>query len=369
MYCNVALPTPLRQAQCVLYKDELIICGGALQKDCYSYHTIKNEYKFICKYPTNVKLDGHCVVKLIGNNKNSNEITLLSFGGWIKHTLVMKYVSVWSNDNEMNKSEKSINYNRWVPFTDNKNHPVNIGGYQDSYIGVHALIGGSNNHLLFITYLVNNISVFDLNTFQFIKHDKLPTGYIKDNCFVSKSENGQEMMRTNKEKNNKIYEMLLFCKNTGLSIEYDEDNNTFKSYPISVCDDIAPFYHYAYARINDIILFFGGWSDIKRFASKSVYKYSIQEKKWMAFQNALPSALYNCIAIPNEENTYIHIIGGGYDENSALAIHMKTKVRVWDPLQLSKSEIKFVIQYWIRTSKIKLVWVYDLDKFIFKYSK
>ncbi|ETO02207.1 hypothetical protein RFI_35229, partial [Reticulomyxa filosa] len=46
------LPTPLSRSQCVLHKHELLICGGRYQRACYSYHTIKNKYKFICKYPS-----------------------------------------------------------------------------------------------------------------------------------------------------------------------------------------------------------------------------------------------------------------------------------------------------------------------------
>ncbi|ETO33606.1 hypothetical protein RFI_03496, partial [Reticulomyxa filosa] len=202
------LPTPLEQSQCVLHKHELLICGGISRRACYSYHTLKNEYKFICEYPSHVTLWGHCVVKLVNSNSNSdkdnNQITLLSFGGspiTKKHTLVMKYVSVWSdgdnnddeNENETNKSKKlsklnqlnkSNNYNEWIPFTDNHNHPIIIRRNDDYYLGARVLIGGINNHLLFITYRDNNISVFDLNTFQFIKHDQLPTNnIIKYHCF------------------------------------------------------------------------------------------------------------------------------------------------------------------------------------------
>ncbi|ETO36147.1 hypothetical protein RFI_00915, partial [Reticulomyxa filosa] len=93
------LPTLLWQSQCVLHKHEFIICGGFGQRACYSYDTLKNEYKFICEYPSDVELIGHCVVKLVDNNNNNNQdrdqITLLSFGsnynGKSKHTLVMKY--------------------------------------------------------------------------------------------------------------------------------------------------------------------------------------------------------------------------------------------------------------------------------------
>ncbi|ETO26090.1 hypothetical protein RFI_11048 [Reticulomyxa filosa] len=271
------LPIRLEQSQCVSHKHELIICGGAGERACYSYHTLKNEYKLICEYPSNVKLSGHCVVKLVDNNKeDNNQITLLSFGsiyvGQYHHTLVMKYVSVWSN-NIPDKSNELNNYNQWVPFTNKYNHPIIIGEDQGAFEGVRAVIGGSNNNLLFITYLKSNISVFDLNTFQFIKRIYLPIDYVGYPCFILNSENGQgqEMTKINKQNN----QMLLFCKTTGLSIGYDEDNNIFTFNELPVCDNIALFRNYAYVCINDIILFFGGCGD---GISKSVYKYSIREK-------------------------------------------------------------------------------------------
>ncbi|ETO33560.1 hypothetical protein RFI_03542 [Reticulomyxa filosa] len=325
------LPIQLEQSQCVLHKHELLICGCYVERACYSYHTLKDEYKFICEYPSDVKLKGHCVVKLLdsnsNNDKDNNQITLLSFGGSLitkRHTLMMKYVSVWSDDNnnddenETNKSEKlndlnrlnkSNNYNQWLPFIDNHNHPLIIGRDQD---------------------------MFDLNTFQFTKHDTLPAkNIIYYHCFVSKSENGQvqEMIKTN-QKNEQNYQMLLFFKDTGLSIEYDEDNNTFQFHQLPVCKSIAPFKLYAYVCINDIILFFGGYNWEKKIYSKSVYKYSIRENEWMTFQNTLPSPLYGCVAILSEEDNHIHIIGGIDDEDTIVSTHMKTKVRVCDPSQL-----------------------------------
>ncbi|ETO33458.1 hypothetical protein RFI_03647, partial [Reticulomyxa filosa] len=113
------LPIAISQSQCVLHKDEILICGSLDDSNCYSYHTLKSEYKFICEYPSNVTLIGHCVVKLVDSSKSSNQITLLSFGGLKKHTLIMKYVSVWSddnNENKMNKSKelkKADNCNQW----------------------------------------------------------------------------------------------------------------------------------------------------------------------------------------------------------------------------------------------------------------
>ncbi|ETO03952.1 hypothetical protein RFI_33451, partial [Reticulomyxa filosa] len=137
------LPIRLDHAQCVIHKHELLICGGWDKRDCYSYHKIKNEYKLI-----------------YNNNKDSNQITILSFGGDIyKHTLVMKYISVWSNLSDIsNKSNEFNNYNQWIPFKDNHNNPIIIGRDDDNYHGMRAVIGGSNNNLLFITYHPENIS-------------------------------------------------------------------------------------------------------------------------------------------------------------------------------------------------------------------
>ncbi|ETO34037.1 hypothetical protein RFI_03057 [Reticulomyxa filosa] len=271
------LPTSLSQSQCVLHKYELLICGGYKQRACYSYNT-----------------KGHCVVKLADNNNNNdNQITLLSFGGYYEHTFVMKYV----------------------------------------------MVGGRNNHLLFITYLDNNISVFDLNTFQFIKHDKLLIdNEICYHCFVSRSENvqRQKMIKTNQEKIKQNYQMLLFCEDTGLSIEYDEDNNTFQFHKLPVCN----------VEKNN-----------KKLVSKSVHKYSIQENTWITFKHTLPIPLYDCFVVLNEDNTYIHVIGGS-NTNGNVAIHMKAYVFVLDSSQLN----------WIRLLEIKLGWINDFDKIIIKYN-
>ncbi|ETN99073.1 hypothetical protein RFI_38414, partial [Reticulomyxa filosa] len=140
-------------------------------------------------------------------------------------------------------------------------------------------------------------------------------------------------------------------------------NNTFQFQRLPVCHDIKSFYFYAYVCINDIILFFGGSNGDG--VLKSVHKYSIRENKWMKFKNTLPSPLRNCVAILNEENNDIHIIGGVNNKAIHVSTHMKTKVSVWDPSQL---ELKFIIQYWIQNSKIKLGWIDDFDKIIMKYS-
>ncbi|ETO05249.1 hypothetical protein RFI_32145 [Reticulomyxa filosa] len=74
---------------------------------------------------------------------------------------------------------------------------------EDNYQGARAVIGGRKNNLLFITYYENNISVYNLNKFKFMKHEILRGAWIQYHCFVSKSENGQvqDMVKMNDTKN------------------------------------------------------------------------------------------------------------------------------------------------------------------------
>ncbi|ETO25449.1 hypothetical protein RFI_11687 [Reticulomyxa filosa] len=237
------------QSQCIAYKHEILFCGGYENSHCYSYHTVRNRYKHICSYPANDSLSGHCVVRLLDND-NPNDITLLSFGGNIKHALVMKYVSVWNEDKDSIKNE-------WQLLVDHHNNPVCIDRQGEYYRGARALIGGSNNHLLFITHSPKDIDVFDLHAFQFINHSILPDNInynIGCHCFVAKKKNPHEKKKD---------EMILFCKETGLSIEYDEDNNTFQFYTLYVCTTMRSFRLFAYIHVDDLILFFGGYGGIE----------------------------------------------------------------------------------------------------------
>ncbi|ETO07198.1 hypothetical protein RFI_30192 [Reticulomyxa filosa] len=317
------LPSPLYRGQCISFNHEILVCGGYHNQKCYSYHTIKRKYKRICLYPSNVELNGHCVIKLMDNN-NSHGITLLSFGGSPKHTLMMKYVSVWDNDVIDVKNESHLN--KWIPFTDNNNNPILIGRDEDNYCGARALISGSDNNLLFITYHPKNISVFDLHTFQYIKHSTLPVDsdtQIKYHCFVLKPTHGL----SKEKKDKKLHEMMLFCKNTGLTIEYDEDYNLFQFYCVWVCTTIRPFYSYGFVCVNDTIWFFGGSSE-DRVISKAVYGYSMLKDQWMKFEQTLSMPLTGCVAILSGDNKYVHIIGG-YNESGTLSTHIKTKVKKW----------------------------------------
>ncbi|ETO06072.1 hypothetical protein RFI_31324 [Reticulomyxa filosa] len=265
-------PFSLKESQCVFYEHELLICGALHSKDCYSYHTLKKEYRFICKYPKNIELIGHCVVK-IKNNKDRNEITLLSFGGPRNRVLIMKYVSIWSNIS--NKSYKLNNYNQWIQLKDNYNNPIHFES--TTYYSGSRAVSETNNDLLFIASASCTISVFDLNTLQFIKNDNLP---------LTRREMGYG------------------C--------FDYQLNMMKI----------------------IILFnFINYLFVEVFHNSLVLEYLIPEKKWVAFKNTLPCELCHCTAILNEKDKYIYIIGG-YNGEETTSVHMRTKVREWDPLYL-----------------------------------
>ncbi|ETO02014.1 hypothetical protein RFI_35425, partial [Reticulomyxa filosa] len=113
-----------------------------------------------------------------------------------KHALVMKYVSVWGND---------INNN-------------------------------------------DNINDNEVNKLKKPKKLNNYNQWIPLHCFVSKPENGTQN------------EMLLFCRYTGLSIKYGEDNNTLQFHKLFFGYTIADLFQYAYVCINDAIWFFGGWN-------------------------------------------------------------------------------------------------------------
>ncbi|ETO01746.1 hypothetical protein RFI_35693, partial [Reticulomyxa filosa] len=323
------LPTPLKDTQCIAYKNEIIMCGGRNNRNCYSYHTIKNKYKLICEYP--FKESGHCVVKLVNNDncKNANEMTLLSFGGYPKHTLVMKYISVWKNEDRQKQS--LIDYNIWKPLMDSHNNEISIGKKEDDYYKVRAVIGGRNRNLLFITHFKNYIDVFDLNTFQFIKHDTLPSDCIHSQCFVSKSENM----------------MLLFCWKLGLSIEYDEINNTFQYQELHVSKNIGTLCAYVYTYINDLILFFGG--KYGGFANE-IYQYSIIDNQWSKFKKRLPLTLKNCVGILNDDNKFIHVVGIYKDTDTYIG-HLLNQA-IPKHIKISTSELLENKKQWIMEKEL-----------------
>ncbi|ETO20421.1 G-protein beta WD-40 repeats containing protein, partial [Reticulomyxa filosa] len=305
-----------------------------------------------------------------------------------------------NNDNDDNDANKTREYNVWTPFTDNDGNTISIGRKEDNYWGARSMIGGSNDHLLFIAYRPKYIDVFDLNTCKCIKRDTLPirneTYY---HCFVPKIDNGFEK----KKKNTKMYEMVLFCRNTGISIKYDEDRNEFQFDQLRVCFTMRPFYAYAYIYVDDFILFFGGEDIASVRISKDIHKYSLIENKWKKLEQTLPIPLGDCVGALTEDNKYVHIFGEQGEGDNTSSVHMKIDMNIllredteiekqWIMEEEEKREIEeikmeldgmkqdlgvkkpkkqiqieIIIEYWVRSLFIKLGWIADFTKIITQY--
>jgi len=137
-----------------------------------------------------------------------------------------------------------------------------------------------------------------------------------------------------------LCEMALFYDQSGLWIQYDENNNKLiSSKKLNVCDDIAQLIGYAYVCVNDIILFFGGL-DIEDQCSNLVYIYSMRDHSWTKC-NDLPSPLNSGVAILNGDQSYIHLIGGENGDKH-LKTHLKTRVDKWivnhSPMKMQSNE-------------------------------
>ncbi|ETO04104.1 hypothetical protein RFI_33298 [Reticulomyxa filosa] len=152
--------------------------------------------------------------------------------------------------------------------------------------------------------------------------------------------------------------MLLFSRNAGLSITYDETSNNFHFQNIRVCTSIRPLFSYACVCVNDCILFFGGDDNFEIRASKDVHKYSIKENRWMKFEQTLPFGLSSFVAILDETNTYVYIIGG-FDGKKAISTHIRVKVEKWmkeetdiEKQQIAEEDKKIEIE---KTKVVKLI--------------
>ncbi|ETN99925.1 hypothetical protein RFI_37542, partial [Reticulomyxa filosa] len=228
------------------------------------------------------------------------------------------------DETDGNKTEEKNAKNEWKPFTNDKMEPVSIGRNKDNFWGASTVIGGSKNHLLFITYRPRNIAVFDLHQLQCIKYDTLPSvNSAFYHCFVSKMDN-------EKDKQSNKQEMILFCRDKGLEVQYDENSNTFYFETLAVCSSMRLLYSYAYVyvNVNDSILFFGGHTPDSD-CSKAVHKYSITTKEWIKFEQTLPNPCFACFGIVSSDNKSVHLLGGRSEESSVSMMHMKTDVNEW----------------------------------------
>ncbi|ETO02064.1 hypothetical protein RFI_35372 [Reticulomyxa filosa] len=279
---EIELPQQYEQTQCISFNDEILICGGFNNQKCYSYHTTKRQYKYICSYPENIELKGHCVVQLVHLQTSPNELHLLSFGGQganiNKATFSMEYKSVWEN----NEVKSDSNSNTWIK----QDNVHTIGEPKDDLEGVRALIGGSKNNLLFMIYSRKNIKVIDLINWKTVLKCKVQ---LKDRtylfcytCFVHFTIN-----------NININRFILFCQDVGIEIQYDEECNKLSYKELQSGWNFNKIF-FSYVCLYDHILLFG------------------------EMNAQLPIALSFSFAIVNGHDKKIHIIGGVNNDNKQI---------------------------------------------------
>ncbi|ETO03220.1 hypothetical protein RFI_34190, partial [Reticulomyxa filosa] len=312
-------------AQCISFKDEVLICGGYKTNDCYSYHTLQKKYKYICSYPADVELIGHCVVKI---KQTDDVIHLLSFGGQgcetVKQTFVMKYKSVWNDISNVDSKEDNQEFNIWIKNDNNKN----IGKYKENLKGAKGLICGQNDDLLFITYYPKNIKIINLNDMSEIHQNKIEISCNNYNfgyhCFEKLEKNT----------------FILFCNNAGMSIEYDEFKNKI-SYEERLCFRDLDISVSSFIYLYDYIFLFGGKDKIDEKTVKSIYKYSISYRRWTKCDFTLPIELSSSFAIFSDHNAKVRIIGG-QNNNEEMKIHLIMDVEsIFDMSDLVNSADKY----------------------------
>ncbi|ETO30840.1 hypothetical protein RFI_06276 [Reticulomyxa filosa] len=262
------LPTKLSCSQCVFWKDEILICGGLSSEECYSYNIKKEQYKEICEYPPDTDLYFHVVVQVehINKREDSDTLTLLSFGGGSaedgegfveskKHTMMMKYKSVWKENEKTSKHK-----NEWTTIFQNT-----VFGKEGNFVRARAVISGTHNNLLFITHKPHTINVLDLNTYKFVENvnnNILPINSdLSCHCFVALPK--QKRSRDCNDSDD-VCEFIFMDENVHLLLTYHEISKTFVLRKLPVCLLFIGCLDYSYVLVNDHILFFGGYDSWSR---------------------------------------------------------------------------------------------------------
>ncbi|ETO00177.1 hypothetical protein RFI_37274 [Reticulomyxa filosa] len=372
------LPESLTDSACILCKDEILICGGIKTNRCYSYHILKKQYKYICSYPEDVQLNGHCVLQLVHLQTNPDEIHLLSFGGQgkgeTKQTFSMKYKSVWEIDESDHKSENSFigNKNESNSISQSSNTWIqhdkdsSIGKLNDSLIRVRGLIGGGNNDLLFITLVSSKIEVINLKTMKSltgILNNTISASSqyrIQYHCFMPLTMNNEKV----------INQFILFCKNAGVLIKYNEQDKNFTYEELPVCPVLRNSLFFSFAYVYDFAFLFGGRNEIAQDYSfffrgekkTSVYKYSMKEKTWNECNFTFPTEMYESFAILNDD-TNVHIIGGLNAKDEKLKMHVSANVdQLFEKSDLLKMPKVYELKNEIKRLKLERPYTIPIEK-------
>ncbi|ETO00713.1 hypothetical protein RFI_36727, partial [Reticulomyxa filosa] len=116
---------------------------------------------------------------------------------------------------------------------------------------------------------------------------------ISYHCFVPLTINNKKL----------INHFILFCRDTGLLIKYDEQNKTFHYQTLPICPALNNFNRYSFVYLYDYIFLFGGCNVNTNQRTKIVYKYSMKEKTWNECKFTLSMETYGSFAILSDDDT------------------------------------------------------------------
>ncbi|ETO21204.1 hypothetical protein RFI_15999 [Reticulomyxa filosa] len=355
------LPTTLSFGQSLCIGEELLICGGCNNNNCYSYNIPKQQYKWICSYPNETILSAHIVVSYEVNDLTMKGTTLLSFGGRMNripyHSLLMNYQSVW-NDNLSVCSQQGGSVgaivNEWRPLPGN----MCIGKKEEhNLFGARAIVSGSKKKLLFITRH-NDIDVLNLDTFDYLSNMKayrLPLGFTVSHappyhCLVPSDEN----------------EFILIREDRSVLVSFNENTQEFTFHPLPLCSHLKSCYGYMCIKVNQYLFILGGrgLASTPNHCTKTIYVYSINERKWSLCDFSLPFMVTNCALVSSDHHSTVHIIGGVDHVHQPLSTHFMLQIKG----EHTKKNIQMVVQHWWRKCRIKKIgWIKEFNSIVINF--
>ncbi|ETO05954.1 hypothetical protein RFI_31442, partial [Reticulomyxa filosa] len=141
--------------------------------------------------------------------------------------------SVWEDIPE----QRDPNINKWVEA------PQSIGDAENDMSNVATLIGGSNNHLLFVTYPPNQIMVLDSKSLHMLAKHTLPFYlFVGNHCIFNMN---------NDNKN----ELRLFNYNSQVVVKFDEYNNTWESTKFKIDRELEHVFDYSFVCIDGFVIY------------------------------------------------------------------------------------------------------------------